>query len=128
MAIAESHLGRLTAREVISPLNREGFLLRAWVGSHLRHCHPDGRRVTGAGHHPRETCPFNTLTRLMTDQARWRRPAPPRAPHLIGRRPRVPKLPASGQGLLTHPLHHASSPRPHTGMPFSVAEVSHHAS
>ena len=101
MAIAESHLGRLTAREVISPLNRESFL--------ARHA-------------------LSTLTRLMTDQARWRRPAPPRAPHLIGRRPRVPKLPASGQGLLTHPLHYASSPRPHTGMPFSVAEVSHHAS
>jgi predicted RNA binding protein YcfA (HicA-like mRNA interferase family) len=71
MAIDYSQLRRLTAREIISALIRDGFFLRARAGSHQRYRHPDGRRVTVSFHHPRDTFPFKTLKRMIEDQARW---------------------------------------------------------
>lgn len=71
MAIDYSQLRSLTAREIISALVRDGFFLRAQVGSHQRYRHPDGRRVTVSFHHPRDTFPPKTLKPMIEDQARW---------------------------------------------------------
>ena len=41
-----SQLRSLTSRELIRALLREGFFLARQRGSHRRHAHEDGRRVT----------------------------------------------------------------------------------
>ena len=46
MAINYSHLRSLTARELISALARDGFVLDRQAGSHQLYLHRDGRRVT----------------------------------------------------------------------------------
>jgi predicted RNA binding protein YcfA (HicA-like mRNA interferase family) len=48
MAINFSHLRTLTARELISALARDGFVLDRQAGAHQLYLHPDRRRVTGA--------------------------------------------------------------------------------
>jgi predicted RNA binding protein YcfA (HicA-like mRNA interferase family) len=71
MAIDYSQFRSLTAREIITALIRDGFVLRSQVGSHQRYRHTDGRRVTVSFHHPRDTFPPKTLKRMIEDQARW---------------------------------------------------------
>jgi predicted RNA binding protein YcfA (HicA-like mRNA interferase family) len=66
-----SRLRSLTARELISALNRDGFSLRSQAGSHQRYRHPDGRRVTVSFHRPGDTFPPKTLKRIIEDQAGW---------------------------------------------------------
>jgi len=46
MAINYSHLRSLTARELISALSRDGFVLDRQAGAHQLYLHPDRRRVT----------------------------------------------------------------------------------
>jgi predicted RNA binding protein YcfA (HicA-like mRNA interferase family) len=46
MAINDSQLRSLTARELISALARDGFVLDGQVGAHQLYLHPDRRRVT----------------------------------------------------------------------------------
>jgi predicted RNA binding protein YcfA (HicA-like mRNA interferase family) len=67
-----SRLRSLTARELISALHRDGFVLRSQSGSHQRYQHPDGRRVTLTFHSPGSTFPPKTLRSMIEAQARWR--------------------------------------------------------
>ena len=47
-------LPQLSAREVIRPLKRNGFLLERQSGSHAVYRHPDGRRTTVPIHGKRD--------------------------------------------------------------------------
>lgn len=71
MPIDYSRLRRITARELISALVRDGFALRSQSGSHQRYRQPDGRRVTISFHHSGETFPPKTLKTMIELQARW---------------------------------------------------------
>src|SRR3974390_1198158 len=63
MAINYAHLRSLTARELISGLARDGFVLDRQAGAHQLYLHPDGRRVPVSFHRagnseplPRRAC------------------------------------------------------------------------
>jgi len=71
MAIDYSKLRSLTAREIISGLIRDGFILRSQSGSHQRYRHLDGRRVTVSFHRPGDTFDPKTLRSMIELQARW---------------------------------------------------------
>lgn len=71
MAIEYRYLRSLTARELISALTRDGFILDRQSGSHQHYLHHDGRRVTVSFHRPGETFPLKTLKRILEDQACW---------------------------------------------------------
>ncbi|HHT9118792.1 MAG TPA: type II toxin-antitoxin system HicA family toxin [Candidatus Hypogeohydataceae bacterium YC38] len=71
MAIDYGRLRSLTARELISALTRDGFILDRQFGSHQHYRHPDGRRVTVSFHRSGETFPLRTLKRIVEDQACW---------------------------------------------------------
>ena len=71
MAISYSHLRSLTARELISALARDGFVLDRQAGSHQLYLNPDGRRVTVSFHRPGETFEIKTLRTMIEIQARW---------------------------------------------------------
>lgn len=60
----------LTVRELISALERDGFILRRTHGSHRVYRHPDGRRVIVAAHAPGDTFPSKTLACII-ESARW---------------------------------------------------------
>lgn len=66
-----SRLRSLTAREFISALQRDGFVLERQTGSHQQFYHGDGRRVTVSFHRPGDTFPQGTLRRMVQDQAKW---------------------------------------------------------
>ena len=71
MAINYSHLRGLTARELISALARDGFVLDRQAGAHHLYLHPDRRRVTVSFHRPGETFEMKTLRTVIETQARW---------------------------------------------------------
>ena len=71
MAINYSHLRSLTARELISALARDGFVLDRQAGSHQLHLHPDGRGVTVSFHRPGDTFEIKTLRTMIEFQAHW---------------------------------------------------------
>lgn len=73
MALDYSRFKSLTAREIVSALERGGFTLRKSRGgtSHRRYIHSDGRRVTVAYHKGGGTFPLKTLKSILEDQARW---------------------------------------------------------
>jgi len=71
MALDYSQLRSLTARELISALMRDGFVLDRQVGSHQHYLHPDRRRVTVSFHRPGETFEVKTLKAMLESQARW---------------------------------------------------------
>lgn len=71
MPIDYSKLRSLTAREIISALNRDGFYFKKQTGSHQRYFHTDGRRVTVTFHHSGDTFPIKTLKSMLEEQARW---------------------------------------------------------
>jgi len=71
MAINYSHLRSLTARELISALARDGFVLDRQAGSHQLYLHRDGRRVTVSFHRPGETFEIKTLRTMIEIQAHW---------------------------------------------------------
>ena len=64
-------LRNLTAREIISALIRDGFILYNQRGSHQRYRHADGRRVTVTFHRASDTFPIGTLRSMIELQARW---------------------------------------------------------
>jgi predicted RNA binding protein YcfA (HicA-like mRNA interferase family) len=66
-----SRLRSLTARELISARNRDGFSLDRQAGSHRLYRSSDGRRVTVSFHSPGETFPPGTLRAMIEIQARW---------------------------------------------------------
>jgi predicted RNA binding protein YcfA (HicA-like mRNA interferase family) len=63
-------LRNITAREIISALNRDGFTFDRGDGSHQIYYHPDGRRVTVALRAGSSTFRRKTL-KSMIEQARW---------------------------------------------------------
>jgi len=71
MGIDYGRLRSLTARELISALRRDGFILDRQSGSHQHYRHPDGRRVTVSFHRPGDTFTPKTLKRMIEDQACW---------------------------------------------------------
>ena len=71
MAIPWRNLRAITAREIISALNRDDFKLRNQSGSHQRYRHPDGRRVTVTFHSPGQTFTLDILQSMIRDQAKW---------------------------------------------------------
>ena len=71
MPIDYRRLRGLSAREIMSALMRDGFVLDRQSGAHQHYRHPDGRRVTVSFHHPRDTFLPKTLKRMIEDQARW---------------------------------------------------------
>ena len=71
MAINYSHLRSLTARELISALARDGFVLDRQAGAHQLYLQPDGRRVTVSFHRPGATFEIKTLRAMIEIQANW---------------------------------------------------------
>ena len=71
MPINYALLRSLTARQLISGLARDGFVLDRQSGSHQLYLHPDGRRVTVSFHRPGETFEMKTLRTMVETQARW---------------------------------------------------------
>ena len=71
MAVNYSHLRGLTARELLSALARDGFVLDRQAGAHQLSLHADGRRVTVSFHRPGETFEIKTLRAMIELQARW---------------------------------------------------------
>ena len=71
MAINYALLRSLTARELISALNRDGFVLDRQTGSHQHYWRADGRRVTVTFDSAGQTFPFKTLKSIGELQARW---------------------------------------------------------
>ena len=71
MAINYPHLRSLTARELISALARDGFVLDRQAGAHQLYFHLDGRRVTVSFHRPGATFEIKTLRTMIELQAHW---------------------------------------------------------
>ncbi len=71
MAIDYSGLRSLTARQLITALERDGFYFVRQKGSHQRYHHQDGRRVTVAPHAGGDTFTIKTLKAIIEKQARW---------------------------------------------------------
>ena len=71
MAIDYSKMRGLTAREMISALRRDGFVLVRRAGSHKQYRHPDGRQVTVAHHRRGDSFQIGTLKAMVEQQARW---------------------------------------------------------
>ena len=66
-----SRLRSLTAREIASALERDGFEWVSRSGGHRQYYHGDGRRVTLAFHHPGATFRISRLRYMLQEQARW---------------------------------------------------------
>lgn len=71
MILDYSRLRSLTARQLISALQRDGFSLARQKGSHRLYRHLDGRRVTVSFHHTSDTFRTGTLRSMIQLQARW---------------------------------------------------------
>jgi len=71
MGINYAHMRKLTAREIISALIRDGFAFDRGAGSHQVYRHPDGRRVTVTFHAPGDTFAPKTLKSMIETEARW---------------------------------------------------------
>jgi predicted RNA binding protein YcfA (HicA-like mRNA interferase family) len=71
MTVDYSRLRSLTARQLVSALQSDGFDLQRQRGSHRHYKHPDGRRVTLSFHHSSDTFRLGTLRSILETQARW---------------------------------------------------------
>lgn len=71
MAIDYSKIRALTARDLISALERDGFVMVRQAGSHKHYRHPDGRRVTVAYHRRGGSFQMGTLRSMVERDARW---------------------------------------------------------
>ena len=71
MTVDYSRLHSVTARQLISALERDGFALARQKGSHRRYRHRDGRRVTVSFHHASDTFRIGTLRSMIEVQACW---------------------------------------------------------
>lgn len=61
---------KLTAKELVKALKKDGFKCTTKKGGHLIFRHPDNRRVTIAYHHSGDTFPPKTLNNIIQD-AGW---------------------------------------------------------
>lgn len=67
-----SKLRSLTAREIISALIKDGFVLESQSASgHRQYYNADGRRVTVSYHKSSGTFPPGTLKSMIETQAKW---------------------------------------------------------
>ena len=66
-----SKVRSLTARQIVSALQADGFILRRQKGSHRHYRHPDGRGVTLSFHHSSDTFRLGTLKAIIETQANW---------------------------------------------------------
>jgi len=73
MPIDFSKLRKITAREWVRALERDGFeLRRKRATSHRQYLHPiDKRRVTVTYHGHSRTFPIGTLKRMIEHDAQW---------------------------------------------------------
>jgi predicted RNA binding protein YcfA (HicA-like mRNA interferase family) len=71
MSIDFSRIRSLTARQLASALQTDGFSLKRQKGSHRHYVHPDRRRVTLSFHHTSDTFRMGTLRSIIELQARW---------------------------------------------------------
>ncbi len=72
MSIDYSKLRKITARELVRALQRDGFELRRRRStSHRQYIHADGRRVTVTYHGHGHTFPIGTLKRMIEHDAQW---------------------------------------------------------
>ena len=73
MSIDFSKLRKITARELVRALERDGFeLRRKRATSHRQYLHPiDKRRVTVTYHGHSRTFPIGTLKRMIEHDAQW---------------------------------------------------------
>ena len=71
MSVDFSRLRSLTARQLVSALQADGYFLKRQKGSHRHYVHPDGRRVTLSFHHASDTFRAGTLRSMIELQARW---------------------------------------------------------
>ncbi len=71
MGLNYAQLHSLNARELISALIRDGFVLDRQSGSHRIYLHPDSRRVTVSYHVGSETFRRKTLKAMLELQANW---------------------------------------------------------
>jgi predicted RNA binding protein YcfA (HicA-like mRNA interferase family) len=66
-----SQLRTVTARRIVTALERDGFVLARQTGSHRHYKNIDGRRVTVSFHHSSDTFRPKTLRSMIEAQARW---------------------------------------------------------
>lgn len=71
MTIDYSKLRSVTARQLVTALQADGFELQRQKGSHRHYRHRDGRRVTLSFHHSSDTFRHGTLRSIVEIQARW---------------------------------------------------------
>jgi predicted RNA binding protein YcfA (HicA-like mRNA interferase family) len=71
MTVDYSRLRSITARQLVSALQADGFSLQRQKGSHRHYRHPDGRRVTLSFHHSSDTFRLGTLRSIIETQGRW---------------------------------------------------------
>ncbi len=73
MPIDYSKIKRLTAREIVRGLRKDGFELeKQRPGAHQQYRHPeDRRRVTVSFHRGGETFAVKTLKSIVEQQAKW---------------------------------------------------------
>ena len=71
MGLDYAQLHGVTARELVSALERDGFELDRQAGSHRHYLHRDGRRVPVTYHAGSETFRRKTLKTMMEWQAHW---------------------------------------------------------
>ena len=71
MTVDYSKLRSVTARQLASALQSDGFQLQRQKGSHRHFRHPDARRVTLSFHHSSDTFRPGTLRSRIETQAHW---------------------------------------------------------
>jgi predicted RNA binding protein YcfA (HicA-like mRNA interferase family) len=71
MTVEYSKLRSVTARQLASALQADGFQLQRQKGSHRHYRRSDGRRVTLSFHHSSDTFRPGTLRSIVEVQARW---------------------------------------------------------
>ncbi|OGF54951.1 MAG: hypothetical protein A2Z21_02840 [Candidatus Fraserbacteria bacterium RBG_16_55_9] len=71
MAIDYSNLLGLTARKLITALEKDGFILQRQKGATRLFRHHDGRRVTMHVHKPGQTLKIGTLKEIIENEAQW---------------------------------------------------------
>ena len=70
MTIDYSKLRSVTARQLVSAPQVDGFELQRQKGSHRHYRHSDGRRVTLSFHHSSDTFRHGTLRSIIEVQTR----------------------------------------------------------
>ncbi|MBI3327103.1 MAG: type II toxin-antitoxin system HicA family toxin [Nitrospinae bacterium] len=71
LPIDYTRLRGLTARRIITALQRDGFILARRKGATRFFKYADGRRVTIHLHRPDQMLPIGTLQEIIENEARW---------------------------------------------------------